>query len=345
MSDAIAKMIQSKAYELGYEKCGIIPVQAMEGFKEKFEERIQKIPASGHFYRQNQGRLIQVTEEYPWAKSVVVLVVHYGRYKIPQSVQNHIGKSYLLEMRVDPNSKGYQSSVAMERYLQELGLRTATNRKFGIVAVRWAGMQAGLGLIRRNNFFYTESGSWVRLETWLTDREMELRETNTLPACPENCNRCVAACPTHSLSEPYTMLPTACISYLTTFGGKDLPREPLARNFDRCIYGCDICQDVCPMNKGKWREEEDFPGLAELAPALVPESILGMEEGFFREKVQPKFFYLAPEEHWKLKVNVLNFMRNNYKEEYKPYIKAACENENIKISEMAQSIRNGLNIS
>ncbi len=78
--EAIEKMIQRKAYELGYEKCGIIPIHAMEGYAEKFEERIQKVPASEKFY-QRQRRLINPLEEYPWAKSVVVLAARYGKYK------------------------------------------------------------------------------------------------------------------------------------------------------------------------------------------------------------------------------------------------------------------------
>ncbi len=73
-------------------------------------------------------------------------------------------------------------------------------------------------------FLYTESGSWVHLEAWVTDREMELKETNNVTPCPKSCNRCSESCPTKSLSAPYTMSPTECISFLTTFGGRDLPR-------------------------------------------------------------------------------------------------------------------------
>lgn len=78
------------------------------------------------------------------------------------------------------------------------------------------------------------------------------------------------------------------------------------------IYGCDICQDVCHINKGKWQESCDFPNLSELFHFLTPENIMNMEEDFYKERVQPKFFYLSHNELWKWKVNVLCFMRNNY---------------------------------
>ena len=340
----IAKMIEQKAYQLGYEDCGIIPVQALDGYAEKFEERIQKVPMSEYFYR-GQRRLTHPLELYPWAKSVVILVARYGKYKIPEPVKGHIANSYLLDVRADAQTKEFQNSLALEQYMQELGLKTVTDRKFGVVGLRWAAVQAGLGIVRRNNFFYTNSGSWVHLEAWLTDAEMELVKTTNIRSCPQGCSQCIKACPTQSLSSPYTMQPLTCISFLTTFGGRNLPQEPLREKFGPWIYGCDICQNACPINKGGWEEIEEFPGLSELAPALTPENILEMGEAFYREKIQPKFFYLSPDELWKWKVNALNFMHNNYQEKYKPYILAACESENERIRELAQLIAAKLPIS
>lgn len=341
--DTIEQMIQKKAYELGYEKCGIIPIGLMDGYTEKFNERIEKIPKSKMFY-ENQQRLAKFREIYPWAKSVMVLTVAYGKYKVPEMLNGLIAKAYLFDTRVDENTKEYQNNRALEKYMQELGLKVETNQKFGVVGMRWAALQAGLGIIRRNNFLYTESGSWVHLEAWVTDREMELKETNNVVECPKSCNRCIASCPTKSLSDPYTMSPTECISFLTTFGGRDLPHEPLSKTFGNCIYGCDICQDACPMNKGKWKDEEEFSGLEELVPSLIPENILNMEEDFYRNKVQPKFFYLSADDLWKWKVDVLCYMSNNYKESYKSLIINACNNENNKVREMACSICDELSL-
>lgn len=335
MQYSIEKMIQNKAYELGYEKCGIIPIAAMDGYEKKLAERIRKIPESESFYKSQRDRLTNLAVLYPWAESVVVLATVYGKYKIPQAVNGHIAKAYLFDTRVDAETEGYQNNRAIDRYLKELGLRTADNQKFGIVGLRWAAVQSGLGIIRRNNFFYTESGSWVMLEAWLTDKKMELCENTVLPACPANCRACVRSCPTGSLAEPYTMLPTACISFLTTFGGRDLIREPLSGKFKDCVYGCDICQDACPVNREKWRFEKTFPDLSKLAPSLSPEKILHMDKTFYKEKIQPKFFYLGADELWKWKMNALNFMRNNYSEAYKVHISDACEDKDDRIRSMA----------
>ncbi|KPU43554.1 epoxyqueuosine reductase [Oxobacter pfennigii] len=70
----------------------------------------------------------------------------------------------------------------------------------------------------------------MEIEAWITDRDMELVETTNLPKCPEGCSNCIKACPARSLSDSYTMNPITCVSYLTTFGGRDLDKDPLSKN-------------------------------------------------------------------------------------------------------------------
>lgn len=279
-----AETIRQKAYALGFEKCGIIPLERMHEFEAKLEERIGSVPSSAGFY-ERQKRLIDPRKNFPWAKSVVIVVEQFGNYKLPDTLQKRIGRHYAFDTRIDENTEGYQAGLLFETYMKSLGLQIATDRKFGLVGLRWAAMQAGLGIIRRNNFFYTESGSWATLYAWLIDEELTLVEENTLPKCPPKCNRCITSCPTQSLSAPYTMNPMKCISFLTTFGGRDLSNEPLSKDFGQCIYGCDICQDVCPMNRQKPKEEKEFPALNDLAHFLSPEQIMDMDDDFYREHI------------------------------------------------------------
>ncbi|GEM_PF-3756171 len=146
--------------------------------------------------------------------------------------------------------------------------REQTERKFGITALRWAAHKAGLGIIRRNNFFYTDSGSWVYIEAWLIDKEIELKQKYTQKPCPPKCNRCIDACPTKSLRESYTMSRATCISCLTTWDGDDLINEPNNRLMGAWVFGCDVCQDVCPYNKRKWEAVEEYPDLNELSKMI-----------------------------------------------------------------------------
>jgi epoxyqueuosine reductase len=295
------------------------------------------VPESKAFY-ENQSRLTNLSKKYPWAKSVIVTVSAYGHYKIPEQLKGHIGAHYLFDARSNKESQEFKRGVQMEQFLKELGLKIDSNRNFGIVGLRWAALKAGLGMVRRNNFFYTESGSWVELEAWITDRSMELIELANLPDCPKGCSNCIKACPTCSLSSPYTMNPVTCISFLTTNGSQELAKNPLSKNFGTWFYGCDACQNACPMNRGKWKEKDDFPDTLRLQYSLEPENIMHLKEDFYKQNIQPKFFYLSTEDSWKWKENVLNFMRNNYQESYKQYIKEACLDENDKISLMARMI-------
>lgn len=341
--NSLALQIKNAALEMGYEKCGIIKMSDINSYKERLEERIERIPEAKGFY-QSQYRFIQAQETYPWAKSIVVCVRRYGKYNIPEHLKGVIAKYYLVDSRKDENSKDFQDSLKFEKYMQELGIRAETERKFGLTALRFAAMKAGLGMVRRNNFFYTENGSWVYLEAWLIDKELEAIGTPNVRPCSEKCNLCIKACPSASLSEPYTMNPIACVSCITTFTGRDMPNEKYREEIGDWVYGCDACQDACPMNIKRWSEEEEFPNLEELGQQISLEKIIKMDYEFLENVMQPKFWYIPKEDVWKWKVDAINAMVNNYKEKYKKSIYEACKDSHEKVREMAEWAINKLNI-
>lgn len=332
--NSLAEQIKDAALNMGYEKCGIIKISDMLDYEEKLNERIERIPEVKPYY-EGFYRFAHLQDTYPWAKSIVVCIRQYGKYYIPDHLKGLIAKYYLVDGRRDENSKDYQDSLKFEAYMQELGLKTLTERKFGITALRWAALKAGLGLVRKNNFFYTESGSWVYIEAWLIDKELESVETPSLKKCPENCNLCIKSCPTSSLSEPYTMNRSSCVSCLTTWEGWDLPNEKFNKQMGIWVFGCDDCQDACPMNKGRWKAEKEFQGLSELSQHISLEKIIKMDYTFLEEVMQPKFWYIQKTDVWKWKTNAINAMVNDYKEEYREYILYACKDSNAKVREMA----------
>ncbi len=326
--------IKNKAMELGYENCGIIQIHEMKEYAQKLTERINKFPeikphAEGFYSFAN------LKNDYPWAKSIIICTRRYGKYKIPKHLEGLIAKYYLVDSRKDENSKDYQDSISFENYLNELGLKTATDRAFGVTALRWAALKAGLGIIRKNNFFYSDSGSWVHLEAWLIDQELTLKENTNLKNCPPNCNLCIKACPTNSLSEPYMMNRSTCISCLTTWEGWDLPNEKYNKSMGNWVFGCDVCQDVCPFNKNKWSEENNFPNLEELSNLISLEKIIEMDYDFLRDVISPKFWYISKDDVWRWKTNALNAMLNTYNTNYDKYIDIACHCEDKNVREMA----------
>lgn len=115
-----------------------------------------------------------------------------------------------------------------------------------------------------------------------------------------------------------------------------MPNEKYNAKIGNWVYGCDVCQDVCPMNKNCWKDAEEFPNLHELGQHISLEKILKMDYEFLENTIQPKFWYIKKEDVWKWKVNAINVMVNEYKQQYKECIFDACNDSNEKVREMAQ---------
>jgi len=109
----------------------------------------------------------------------------------------------------------------------------------------WA-VKAGLGWLgKHTNVISKEIGSWFFIATLITNYEFEYSSIVT-DHCG-SCASCIEACPTNAIVDEYVLDSTRCISYLTIENKKDIPGE-FKDKFDNWIFGCDICQDVCPWN-------------------------------------------------------------------------------------------------
>ena len=253
-----ASRIKNKAMELGFSFCGISDASPFEGFIENLDKRIDHFPQSKGLYE----KLMQYG--YPeksaeWAKSIITCISRYGKFKIPPSLRDLVGKYYLVDGRL-PYSQEYVACQQFETWLGGMGLRTCKDA----VTARWSAVRAGIGQFGKNNFIFTSHGSWIRMHTWVIDREMEYDHPSLSPVCPEDCTRCIDVCPTQALEGPMTMNYGDCIARLT-YRISSLPPLGLRAKMGTWLYGCDLCQDVCPLNKNRWEEEREFPGLEEFS--------------------------------------------------------------------------------
>jgi epoxyqueuosine reductase len=127
---------------------------------------------------------------------------------------------------------------------------------------REAAARAGVGFYGKNTLLITRRfGSWVVLGTLVTDQALETSAPLALDC--GDCTLCVEACPTGALDEPGTLDSTKCLSYWTQ-SAHDAPAG-YRRALEAQVYGCDICQDVCPWNRGieKRRAGQPLPASAE----------------------------------------------------------------------------------
>jgi len=118
----LASKIKEKAKELGFFACGIRMASPFEEFLENVKKRISRFPESKALYE----KLLQYG--YPqrsaeWAKSIVVCISHYGKFRIPPGTKNLVGKFYLVDGRL-PYSEEHAASQQFEAWLRESGLRT-----------------------------------------------------------------------------------------------------------------------------------------------------------------------------------------------------------------------------
>lgn len=154
----------------------------------------------------------------------------------------------------------------------------------GPVLERAYAARAGLGFIGKNTcLIHPQMGSWLFLGEILVDAELDLAAEQTGVSCG-TCRRCLDACPTGALVAPYVLDARRCISYLTIELKGPIPRELRSLMGNR-IYGCDVCQVVCPWQRFAQLTKErslQTDGIDRAAPVLL--DLMGMSEGAFQQR-------------------------------------------------------------
>lgn len=148
---------------------------------------------------------------------------------------------------------------------------------------RAAAARAGIGWFGKNtNILTPQLGSWVFLGQVITD--LNITPDEPLPKTCGSCARCLPACPTGAIIAPYVIDNARCISHLTIENRGPIPR-PLRPLIGDWIFGCDLCQEVCPVNRKAQPAQEPTFGRHELATVDLI-ALLEMSDADFRERFQ-----------------------------------------------------------
>jgi epoxyqueuosine reductase len=278
--------VKELAEEVGYVACGITTAEPFKEYEHALDNRVEQFGESRKLYDEMRYR-VDPRRTAPWARSIIVCVRRYGKYRLPAQAVGHIGRNYLTDRRYE-GCPDHTMPKRMQAGMKELGIRV----KRGGVPDRAAAARAGVASFGRNTFAYSEHGSWINIETWRVDAELSPDEPLLESPCPDGCRKCIDACPTGALCEPFVQRIDHCAAYLTYHAAE--PIDPsLWAKMGKWIYGCDICQEVCPLNKGKWEEEEDAPWLDEIAEHLSPQALAVMDQQTYESVIHPRFWYIA----------------------------------------------------
>jgi epoxyqueuosine reductase len=291
-ANEISVTAKRSAREAGFELAGIAPVS--DGPEREYFERWIEAGHAGEMKyleaRDEQNRLkrASIGRVAPWARSVVVCAINYNTAQ-PYSTQVKDRERGWIS-RYAWSREDYHEAVMRRLHRVEDALRSVAGedelitRSYvdtGPIVERVAAKYAGVGWVGKNTCIINQKvGSWLFLGVILTS--LDLPADLPVPDRCGTCTRCIDACPTDALIAPYQLDSNKCIAYHTIEKRGTIPEEMRA-GIGRHVFGCDICQDVCPWNrKAPATDVPEFQPRAELVnPALEWLATIGEEQ--FRE--------------------------------------------------------------
>ncbi len=243
----LSDTIKLRARELGFLACGITHPGPTD-HADCLDEWLAKGYAGTMRYLHRQAvRRRDPQKIEPTARAVVVVLDNYytpdteADIEVPRIAKYARGKDYhrVTEQRL----------AQLAEFLRHNGARlTRTFADAGPVPERELAQRAGLGWIGKNTMLIRpDSGSFFFIGSVFTDLPLEADSPFDLDRCG-SCTRCLEACPTDAFVEPRLLDATRCISYLTIEQRGPIPVE-LAERLKGYVFGCDICNDVCPWNQ------------------------------------------------------------------------------------------------
>src|ERR671937_2909120 len=257
-----ARELERLATELGLDAVGATPAEPYEETERHIRERRARGLFADMKFTTAQPEISCHPESLlPGARTVVsAALCYYAPGPEPGPREGRL-----------PRYTWFDAYAVLRNRLDELGRRLGGSYRVLVDANqhvdREAAARSGVGFYGKNTMLITRKhGSWVVLGTLITDVDIE--PTPKLELDCGACTLCIDACPTGALDEPGTLDSTRCLSYRTK-ATAEIPVE-FREHLGAMVYGCDICQDVCPWNRGieKRRATEPLPADAEPAVSL-----------------------------------------------------------------------------
>ena len=252
------QLIKSEAKSLGFDFCGISKAAFLEEEAPRLENWLKNNLHGQMSYMQNLfDKRLDPQLLVPGAKSVISLLLNYYPSKkqkdatAPKISKYAYGEDYHFVIK----EKLFQLLEFIKITIGDVEGRVFVDSA-PVMDKAWA-KKSGLGWIGKNsNLINKNSGSFYFITELIVDLELEY--DNAIKDFCGSCSRCIDACPTEAIIAPYVIDGSKCISYFTIELKENIPGSVKGK-FENWVFGCDICQDVCPWNRfSKTHKEKQF---------------------------------------------------------------------------------------
>ncbi len=269
---AFCEQIKTEANRLGFNHLGVAPALPAPHL-ETFEMWVQSGRHAGMGYLSRPDTLAKRRDPRQILESCQRIICLAMPYRRPEANLEHTpsgqGRISNYARTRDYHEVIWEKLAQLENFIQKQSEGPVQLKSYvdtGPILERSYAMQAGIGIPGKNSCLLIQgTGSYFFLAEILTDLELPLSEPFTRDLCGA-CRRCIEACPTGCIREDRTLDAGRCISYLTIENKGAIP-DGLKEKLGSWVFGCDVCQIVCPHNA--WTPEQRFP----LGSPRLPEFI------------------------------------------------------------------------
>jgi epoxyqueuosine reductase len=251
---SLSSDLKEYALSLGYDRVGFTTADRFDLYE---EELLKRLDMYGWATGRDWGLIMGADPRniLPGAKSVVVTVFDYFKHSYPAEMTGKVGRAYQSLGGVPPIPVHRARHRLLRDFLEKAGCKPG--RPVFDLPARMSAARAGVTDYGKNTFAFAPGiGSFIVISTFVIDRELEYDRPTLEVKCPDKCTLCLEACPTGALYEPLKIDPRRCIAYNSYnapgswFGGTQtvLPLD-IREHMGTWVYGCDVCQQVCPRNQ------------------------------------------------------------------------------------------------
>jgi epoxyqueuosine reductase len=298
---SLTSLVKEKALELGFVAVGIAAAEPFDLYAQELASRPEmyqwgkNLSQTASVRDLDLSRFVDPKRTLAEVKSLVVVTDSYFEEAFPPSLVGKIGRCYLKGLFCPEDTVHSRRRKDFKKFLQDLKMKTI----YGPAPARLAGARAGVTHYGKNCFAFANEGagksSFIVNEPYLIDRELEPDPPTLKIGCPENCRKCLEACPTGALYAPLKMDPRRCLAYHSYFNDGDIPYE-LRSKMGTWVYGCDLCQEACPKNQ-LWLEKKKpmNSALAERLEDFQLPKLLTMTQEHYEQRVWPLLYYIRKE--------------------------------------------------